>query len=422
LSNAGTWFIGRLQTERDKARVMEGLEGAGAGTEFDRQEMERILAGLGKRRFLLHNVHEDQAVVFSTRWVMSYLAGPFTRDQIKQLMENRQPPADEQPEQAPRETPVADDGGARPAKPALPPGIEQAYLPLDNRDSTSGVVYFPYLLGAAEVTYHNARHKVNSRRSIMAYLEVDDGPVPVDWDHAELQDRTPADLANDGIDGADYAAIADAAGEPKNFTKWERAFKSWLRTERPLVLYKSPNLKMVSEPEETEGEFRARLQVLAREKRDTEAQKLRDRFDRKIRAVEQRVLKARQKVDEQQSQAVASKIETALSVGTAVLGAFMGRKRSSISSAGSALRKAGRMRKESSDAAIAREALVKAQADLEALNEQFEAELSRISEAFDAQSEALEHIDIRPKTSDIDVQYFGIAWEPRARGGGPSGS
>src|SRR5210317_1069527 len=88
LSNTGTWFIGRLQTERDKARVMEGLEGAAHGGRFDRQKMEQTLAGLGKRRFLLHNVHEDEAVVFNTRWVMSYLAGPLTRDSIKTLMSN----------------------------------------------------------------------------------------------------------------------------------------------------------------------------------------------------------------------------------------------------------------------------------------------------------------------------------------------
>ena len=85
LSNTGTWMIGRLQTERDKARVMEGLEGVRQGADFDKQRMEQTLAGLGKRQFLLHNVHEDEPVVFNTRWVMSYLAGPMTRAQIKTL-------------------------------------------------------------------------------------------------------------------------------------------------------------------------------------------------------------------------------------------------------------------------------------------------------------------------------------------------
>lgn len=85
LSNIGTWFIGRLQTERDKLRVMEGLEGAAAGGAFDRQAMDRLLAGLGKRIFLMRNVHENEPVVFTTCWVMSYLAGPLTRDQSGRL-------------------------------------------------------------------------------------------------------------------------------------------------------------------------------------------------------------------------------------------------------------------------------------------------------------------------------------------------
>ena len=83
LSNAGTWFIGRLQTERDKARLMDGLEGASQGSASDRKALEATISGLGKRQFLLHNVHEDQDVVFQTRWAMSYLAGPLTRDQIR---------------------------------------------------------------------------------------------------------------------------------------------------------------------------------------------------------------------------------------------------------------------------------------------------------------------------------------------------
>ena len=87
LGNAGTWFLGRLQTERDKARLLDGLEGAltGQGATFDRGETERILSSLQKRTFFLHDVHEDHPVIFQTRWAMSYLRGPLTKDQIKLL-------------------------------------------------------------------------------------------------------------------------------------------------------------------------------------------------------------------------------------------------------------------------------------------------------------------------------------------------
>ena len=89
LANTGTWFIGRLQTERDKARVLDGLEGvaSSSGSSFNRQAMEQVLAGLSNRIFLMHNVHENEPVVFETRWAMSYLRGPLTRQQIKLLMD-----------------------------------------------------------------------------------------------------------------------------------------------------------------------------------------------------------------------------------------------------------------------------------------------------------------------------------------------
>lgn len=419
LSNAGTWFIGRLQTERDKARVMEGLEGAGAGAKFDRQAMERTLAGLGKRRFLLHNVHEDHAVVFTTRWVMSYLAGPFTREQIKRLMTDRLP-ADGTPPERPGSrtdsTPATGDKTVADTRPPLAPAIRQVYLPLRQpQPKGTSVLYYPCLLGAAQVAYHSARHKVAASREIVVSLEVGDGPVPVDWNTTELLDMAPSELMEEGIENARYAPVPRAAGDPGNYPKWQKAFKTWLRTDNPLILHKSPAYKLVSQADETEGEFRARLQLYAREQRDQQIRKLRAKYDGKIQQVEKRVLKAQQKLDEQASQALQSKIDTALSVGTAILGAVMGRKRTPASGASGALRKVGRMRKESADAALAEGELEGARAELQTLNDELESELQRLSENMDAQSEELEQIQVRPRAADINIRYFGAAWTPRLR-------
>jgi hypothetical protein len=119
LANAGTWFIGRLQTERDKQRVIEGLEGAAAsqGSGFDKQAIERTLAGLGNRVFLMNNAHEDAFEVFQTRWTMSYLRGPLTRNQIKSLMsgKNMEKPAAKAP------------AGAQSATTRLDAGIKALY-------------------------------------------------------------------------------------------------------------------------------------------------------------------------------------------------------------------------------------------------------------------------------------------------------
>ena len=168
LSNTGTWLIGRLQTERDKARVLDGLEGAAgsAGQGFDRAALERILAGLSTRVFLMNNVHEDHPVVFESRWVMSYLRGPLGRPEIKRLMDayksahpGQSEPAARQSEPAARQSgPAASqsaitaDQSAVATPPVLPPGIDQYFLPV--RGSATGgtrLVYTPMLLGVAQV-------------------------------------------------------------------------------------------------------------------------------------------------------------------------------------------------------------------------------------------------------------------------------
>lgn len=411
LSNAGTWFIGRLQTERDKARVMEGLEGAAGG--FDKQAMERTLAGLGKRRFLLHNVHEKQAVVFGTRWVMSYLAGPFTREQIKRLMQDRRPP-EPPPEPAGQATRTAESG--RPDKPAPPRDVREAYLPIAEPPvAGEALVYHPWLVGAADVKYHSTRHGVSTDRRIVARVDIEDAPVPVDWDRAALLPIAADELEDTAFPGALYAPLPDPAHRAGSYTKWQRGFKTWLRHDQALVLYRCPSSKAASEPGETQGEFRARLQILAREQRDADARRLRAKYDKKIKSVEKRVLAARQAMDREQSQVVQSRIEAALSVGSALLGAFLGRKRTSVTSAGSAVRKAGRMRKESSDAARAERALEDAELALEKLNQEFEAELAQVRENIDARTQDLDTITIRPKSTDVSILYFGIAWEPRIR-------
>ena len=176
LSNTGTWFIGRLQTERDKARVMEGLEGASQGGEFDKQKMEQTLAGLGKRRFLLHNVHEDGPVIFATRWVMSYLAGPLTREHIRTLMSGKTVETDES-EAAPSK-PLSDTNDA----PLLPPGVKQVYVYAPGE----GLTHYPRLIAVADIAFSSARYDVAERRQRIFTVEIDEGPVAVDWDNAEV--------------------------------------------------------------------------------------------------------------------------------------------------------------------------------------------------------------------------------------------
>jgi hypothetical protein len=405
LSNTGTWFIGRLQTERDKARVMDGLEGAAHGGGFDRGKMEQTLAGLGKRRFLLHNVHEDEPVIFGTRWVMSYLAGPLTRDQIRTLMSDRKAPVAAAPA-AP--TKPADAGGDAPV---LPPGIDEYWLPASGND----IQYFPRLVAAASLTFDNARYNVNTDRQKLVTVEFDDGPVAVDWEVAEDLELAPADLAREGDADASYAECQPVAAKARNYTRWNREFKRWVRQNEVVNLYRSKKYRLTSEAGETEGEFRVRLQQLANEKRDIAIAKLRKRYASKATTLENRLMRAQQAIEREQQQSTKKKLDTAVSFGTAILGAVLGRKRLSSTTAskmGTAIRSASGARKEAADVARAKQTAAKVRKDLEALNLELEREVDALEDAYDAQDEELTAIEVKARVSDVHVPLLGLIWMP----------
>jgi hypothetical protein len=226
LANTGTWFIGRLQTERDKARVMEGLEGAAAssGKKFDRRQMEQILAGLGNRVFLLNNVHEDAPEVFQTRWTLSYLRGPLTRTQIKQLMDpiKRERPAEAGQSAA---TPVASTpahGTPHAQRPMLPPEVPQYFVPVRGRQPEGqALVYQPMVLGVAQVRVADNKAAVDVTEPLTLLTPVTEGAVPVEWDHATIVDLTVADLEREPAGGAQFATLPVAAGKAKQYDDWK---------------------------------------------------------------------------------------------------------------------------------------------------------------------------------------------------------
>jgi hypothetical protein len=218
LSNAGTWFIGRLQTERDKARVLDGLQGAAAGERFDRQAMETLLASLGNRVFLMNNVHDEAPVVFETRWVMSYLRGPLTRDQIKTLMAGRRPDI------STSAVPAAQMERGSP-RPAVPPGVSEVFFPAPQGGT---VVYAPRLLGVATVRFADAKLGVDQSRETLLSASFPDGVSGVDW--AEVPDLGAGELARTPVEGAEFSALPAAAHRritlPGRKTFFKRSWQS----------------------------------------------------------------------------------------------------------------------------------------------------------------------------------------------------
>ena len=414
LSNTGTWFIGRLQTERDKERVLAGLEGAAAGAGFDRGRMEEILAGLGKRVFLLHNVHENAPVVFQTRWVLSYLSGPMTRDHLKALSAKAELPAP----RVQRAPAVPEQGAIEPgplkgrgAPPSLPPGIDVFHVAASGAGKE--MVYLPSVIGRVDVHYHHARHRLDASRTLTLASRLQSGPVPVDWDEALA--LGPVSLSSRGLGGSAYGALPAAALEASDYRKWSRDLLRWVRQNRPLTLLHSSALKMTSEPQESEGEFRGRLAQSLREKRDLEVEKLRQKYSSRFTTLRDRLMRTEQTVDREQEQAKSQGLQTAISFGTAILGAFLGRKVVSSQSAyrmGTAAKSASRMRKEKMDVARARERTESIRQQLADLDARLQEDIDRIEVDYSPEKAALEEVQVRPRSSDITLELFGLAWLP----------
>jgi len=405
LSNTGTWFIGRLQTERDKARVMEGLEGASGGS-FDKQAMERTIAGLGKRRFLLHNVHEDEAVVFNTRWVMSYLAGPLTRDHIRTLMSDTRKKIAAAAKTVSRPRRKSQDSA-----PALPPSVDQFWVPGHAED----IVYHPQLIAAGDVVFTSARYNIEDERSVMHAVEFERGPVEIDWDDSEPLDIPVDDLLEEGAEGASYADCPAAANDTRAYARWGKDYKRWLRQNENITLYKSKRFRLASRAGETEGEFRARLQDAASEKRDQAIAKIRKRYASKVTTLENRLLRAEQAIAREKQQSTKKKLDTAISFGTAILGAVLGRKKLSSSTAtkiGSAIKTAGGASKEAADVERAMQTAAKVKEEIANLNIELEKEVDQLDTAFDAQAEELDEFVVRAKSTDIHVSLTGLVWLP----------
>lgn len=419
LANTGTWFIGRLQTERDKARVLEGLEGAStsAGKKFNRGQMEQTLAGLGNRIFLMNNVHEDEPVVFETRWCLSYLRGPLTRTQIKALMDPVRAAHTSGGTTASTVNPTTSAKGD--ARPMLPPDVPQHFVPLrGSKPEGCELVYAPMLLGSSQIRFSDSKSGIDNAQDVTVMAPIADGPVSVDWDQSAATDLALDDLERDPGKGAQFLALPASAGKARSYTEWNKEFAGWLFRTQKLELFKSPSTKEVSSPGESERDFRVRLQQTGRETRDKAVEALRRKYASRIAARQERIRRAELTKEKQQTESRASQMQAAISVGASILGAFMGRKTISASNVGratTAIRSAGRVIKESKDVGVAEENVAALQQQLADLEAQLKSESDALAAATDPLNEKLETISVKPTKSNIAVKLVTLAWTPHWR-------
>jgi hypothetical protein len=429
LSNIGTWFLGRLQTERDKARVMDGLESAQqTGVDgLDRATLDRTLSSLDKRVFLLHNVKADGPVAFETRWTLSYLRGPLTRDHLKRLTPEtpraeavaaRPAAAAAQPAAsvvAPP-APAASPGAAAPAlassgPPVLSSGIRQVFLP---PDVTKGAPHYrPCVYAAATVRFVDARKGIDAAREVARLVPFGEGVMALDWAGAEETDVSPADLETEPRPDASFDEPPPAAASARTYATAEKDFARTLATGETLSLLSCPALKTTAAADEDERAFRIRLQLAAHEQRDADKDKLRQKYAPKIQKMEERMRRAQEAQAREEQQASHQKLQTALSFGATILGAVLGRKTASVGNVGRAVtaaRGVGRSMKEAEDVKRAGEKIEQVEADRQALETELAAAAAELEQQWHPAKLALETVEVKPRKSDVTVRLVALGW------------
>lgn len=403
LSNTGTWFLGRLQTERDKARVIEGLEGAAAqnGQSFNRKEMEQILAGLSNRNFLLNNVHKDHPIVFETRWAMSYLRGPLTRTQIQDLVKQsgyEPPTGGDQPR------PVAGNSAADLAgsRDSIPVEVKQQFVaPLRKPGANDRLVYRPALLAQGRLHYVKASNPgvdLWQEVQLLKPVSEDDSEQTV-WEEAEAI-AEPLNLDNEPTGNAVFDSVPELLQSSKHFKAWEKELKDFFYRKLPLNLFGSKEFDTFSNPGESREAFLQRLESLRPER----TERIRKKYAAKFQQYKDQIDRAQQKVDREKGQLRGKWYDTILNFLSVIMAVFSGR---SIGRTTSSVRSIGRATQKKADVERAQQTLE----DLQNKYKDFETEFNNECN-IPLDSLNLDEVSIPSRKTDISVQNVAVVWLP----------
>ena len=453
LSNAGTWLIGKLQTEQDKQRLLDGL--SGAATALDRNVYDRLISGLGKRVFLLHNVHLSQPVTFQTRWTMNYLAGPLTRAQIPALNQlankaHTSTSAASQPAQAatqPVRTSAATTAAAVAAvvgggsaavlpvtpagpaplgsatRPAVPAATAEYFLPVtrsladallaEGKTVPAGTppavyLYRPALLAQARVRYLQRKYNIDQEQVRTILVQAPDRRGAVRWDDFLAAAFDPQQVQLNGLAEVRYAGLESPLGDGKALTAMQKDFLDWAYRSSQLRLRANETLGVYAAPDVTTAAFRDLCSQAARGGRDAEIQKALAGFDTKLAALKDKMAREQRELQQQESQLSQRKMEEFGTGVENVIGLFTGSKRRISSSLTKRrMTEQARMNLDESKATLA--AMAQQVNDLLKARQQAEQD---VNDRWAALVDQVTEIPLTPARKDVYIELFGVAWLP----------
>lgn len=436
LSNAGTWFVGRLQTERDKLRLIDGLESVASehGSNFDRAAIDKMLSSLKKRVFLLHNTNGDGLITFKTRFTLSYLRGPLSKMQIKRLMETKKQAgaaqaANIENSESESTKAITQDAKAisveakatasknadKNARPILPPDVSQYVLPIKQViPENARIIYAPCLLTNIQVRFTDIKTKLDHPAKRTWLLPVSEEPVGVRLDESTQEIIDERDLTVEPKSNAQFIRPPEWMFQSKNYKVWNKKFLDWLVLKEKHYLLVCPPLKLNSNVEETDRDFRIRVRERARELRDSETAALVSKYQERLSTQENKIRLAEQAVQKEDQQRQAQDMQTAISIGATVFGSIFGRRgtSSTIGRATSAARAASRSAAGRSDVERASDNLEAAQQKLIEIEKLIQQEVAVIRAKYDQVESAIDTTVVSAKKTNVSIDLFSFAWAP----------
>ena len=408
LANAGTWMIGRLQTERDKLRVLEGLESAVPGS--DRAALDRMISGLTPRVFLMRNVHDDAPVLFQSRWALSYLRGPLTGVEISRLM------APYRTATPPAAAARAPSNEASP-RPNIPADVPEYFLAATA--AGDALLYKPMVMGSAKLHFVDSKLALDQWQTTAYLAPLSDDGNEVLWDEATTAADLKSRLSTAPAPSATFASLPSGALRAQSYATWGKALAAHLFESARSEALVCDALKATSAPGVSERDFRAQLALAAREQRDAAVEDLKRKYAPKLAALEDQLRRAGERVERERSQLNQQRLQSAFSIGASVLGAFLGRRTLSatnVNRAASAARAATRVGRESGDVDRASGSVEVVQQKQRELQQQFDADTAALEGRFDATAVVLRKVQVSPRKSDIAVGEVALVWAPWRKG------
>ena len=372
-----------------------------------------MVAGLKEREFLLYSAHREEPALMTTRWVLSYLKGPISLEEIGKLEQSGRA-AGKHEESADTRSEATMEPQFFSVPPALAAPVDQYFAP--SPVGGEALQFDPYLLGMASVRTVNQSRGIDQTTKVCLQLALTSTLREADWTKAEETSLALESLPTEPSGSALFAGIPAAFRMQPSFSSEEKRLAEHIYRTRTLKLLRVKALDLESAPGESENSFQQRLAAALAGKKEAVSSKIEEQYVKKQRQLEEELEKAYAKVNKEQGDVKDKGIETAISVGVAILGAFLGRKPLSVSTATQSargVRSAGKLLKEKGDVQRAQEEAGRIEQEIASLGEELRQKLLEQNALFDPAVYPVETFSISPRKTDIFDVRISLVWMPR---------